>query len=432
MSNTHKSGSNPVDCNSVEFFREASPYIHKHRDKIFVIAFPGEVLEQANFRRILQDIAIIAALGAKIVLVHGTRPQIDRRLEQLDHPIHFHNGLRITDREALQAAQEACGAARITIENALTYMLAQPGVGNIGPGVISGNFVTARPIGVLDGVDYGYSGQIRRIRHNFIRQQLENRHIVLLSPLGYSPTGEAYNLRYEQLAIEAAQALEADKVMLLDETSFDLPNNLTVEEAEAYVDQHDMLPQIIAALKHKVGRVHLLDANVDGILLTELYTRDGIGCMISADAYETIRAAGVDDISGILDVIRPMEQAGILVKRSREQLELEVNRFQVFVRDQKIIGCAALYDTADPKVGELACLAVDPHYRTANRGDRLLQAITQLAKFQQKQKLLVLTTQTTDWFRERGFVDADIADLPENKKQVYNHKRNSKVLFKTL
>jgi amino-acid N-acetyltransferase len=193
-----------------------------------------------------------------------------------------------------------------------------------------------------------------------------------------------------------------------------------------------MLPQIIAALKHKVGRVHLLDANVDGILLTELYTRDGIGCMISADAYETIRAAGVDDISGILDVIRPMEQAGILVKRSREQLELEVNRFQVFVRDQKIIGCAALYDTADPAIGELACLAVDPHYRTANRGDRLLQAIIQLAKAQHKKKLLVLTTQTTDWFRERGFVDADIADLPENKKQVYNHKRNSKVMFKTL
>ncbi len=420
------------DLRSVDFFREASPYIHKHRDKVFVIAFPGEVVEQKNFRRILQDIAIVATLGAKVVLVHGSRPQIDQRLEHKQHPAHFHNGARITDLAALHAAQEACGSIRIQIENMLTYMLAQPGSGNIGPGVISGNFITARPVGVLDGIDYGYTGQVRRIRQSFIRQQLENRHIVLLSPLGYSPTGEAYNLRYEQVAIEAAQALEADKVLLLDDTPVDLPTALTLQEAADYTEQHDMLPQIIAALQHKVGRVHLLDATLDGALLMELYTRDGMGCMIAADAFETIRAAGVDDISGILDLIRPMEQAGILVKRSREQLELEIHRFQVFERDQQIIGCAALYATDDPEVAELACLAVHPHYRTANRGDRLLQALIRLAKNQGKRKLLVLTTQTTDWFRERGFVDAQVDDLPDNKKQLYNYKRNSKVLFKAL
>nr|CAA6816279.1 MAG: N-acetylglutamate synthase (EC [uncultured Thiotrichaceae bacterium] len=416
-------------ANSVAFFREASPYVRQHQKRLFVIAFPGEVIELEHFRRIIQDIAIISALGARVVLVHGMRPQINTRLAAKDHPAHFHNGLRITDYPALVAAQETCGYLRIQIENLLSFALAQPGFSQNGQIVTSGNFITARPVGVMDGIDYGYTGQIRRIHHEHILTQLEHDRIVLLSPLGYSPTGETYNLRYEQLAIEAAQALSADKVLILDDASIDLPTSLTLEEARQCRDQHPLLPQIIDALEHKVGRVHLLDANADGALLMELYTRRGVGSMIAANASESVRPATADDISGIMEVIRPLEQAGALVRRSREQLELEITRFQVIVLDRQIIGCAALYTTDDPQTGELACLAVAPNYRSSDRGEQLLRAITKAAAQQNMKQLMVMTTQTTDWFREHGFREATIADLPDNKKRLYNFKRNSKVFF---
>ncbi|PID50294.1 MAG: amino-acid N-acetyltransferase [Proteobacteria bacterium] len=418
--------------NSVDFFREASPYIRQHRERVFVIAMPGEVLEQANFRRILQDIAIIVTLGVRVILVHGTRPQIDNRLQTLQHPIHYHHDLRITDSVALQAAKEACGFVRIQIENTLAYALSQRMNTVAGQHIISGNFVTARPVGILDGIDYGYTGQIRRINHQAIRLQLENRNVVLLSPLGYSPSGEAYNLRYEQLTVETAQALQADKVLFLSHTPLNLPTELTLEEARQYPNAHALLPMMIDALQHKVERVHLLEAHLEGALLLELYTRDGVGCMISANPFESIRQATVEDISGILEIIRPLEHSGTLVKRSREQLELEISNFQVVERDQQIIACAALYATDDPQISELACLAVHAHYRTAHRGEQLLNAIAKLAKAQGKTILMVLTTQTTDWFRERGFVETGIDNLPANKRQLYNYKRNSKVLFKTL
>ncbi|MCB1622723.1 MAG: amino-acid N-acetyltransferase [Thiothrix sp.] len=416
----------------VNFLREASPYVRKHRDRIFVIAFPGDVIELGNFRRIIQDIAIIAALGTRLVLVHGTRPQIDERLQELGLEPEFHAGIRITDKLAQRAAQEACGYVRIQIETLLSFALSHANSSSDSQSIASGNYVTARPMGVLDGVDYGYSGTIRRIQTAHIRRQLESGHIVLLSPIGYSPAGEAYNLRYEQLAVETAQALEADKVLLLGEAPANLPGSMTLEEAYQYQDDHPQMATIIETLQNKVGRIHLLDARIDGALLLELYTRDGIGSMIAANPFETIRAARIDDIQGILEIIRPLEQRGTLVKRSREQLELEINNFLVAERDHQIIGCAALYDTDEVTTGELACLVVHPDYRTSRRGEQLLQAIIRNARRQGKTHLLALSTQTSDWFTERGFVRGTVEELPANKKQLYNFRRNSRIFFKKI
>lgn len=415
--------------NSVSFFREASPYIRQHQKRIFVIALPGEIMELENLRRIIQDIAIVSALGARIVLVHGSRPQIEARLASRQHPVSFHKGQRISDAEALLAAKESCGFLRIQLENLLSFALSQPGFSRNGLGVSSGNFVTARPIGVIDGIDFGYTGKVRRIHKEQIMAQLELDRIVLLSPLGYSPTGEAYNLPYEQLAVETAQTLAADKLLFIDDTPIELPGAMSLAEAKQNQQRHPLLPQIIDALENQVGRVHLLNARQDGALLLELYTRQGVGSMIATNASESIRPAGIEDISGIMNIIRPLEQAGTLVKRSREQLELEINKFLVNVLDQQVIGCAALYDTGDDEVGELACMAVDPAYRSSNRGENLLKAVIAAARQQQKKRLMVLTTQTTDWFREHGFTAASVDDLPPHKKQLYNYKRNSKVFL---
>jgi amino-acid N-acetyltransferase len=418
------------NSNSVSFFREASPYIHSHRGKTFIIAFAGEVAAHDQFPQILQDLAIISSLGARLVIVHGTRPQIDERLHHNNVPIQIHKGIRVTDIPALLAAQEAIGFLRIRIENSLTHILNQPSVYSKELGIVSGNFITARPMGIHDGIDYGFTGLIRRINHTLIRQQLEADNIVLLSPIGYSPTGEAYNLCYENVAIVAAKALEADKLIFFSHRALDLPRKLTLDEAKTY--QHELLPSAIEALESGIERVHLLDANTDGALLIELYTRDGVGSMISAEQFERLRTANIEDISNILDLIRPLESTGTLVKRSRDHLEMEIKNFHVITRDRKVIACAALYNTDNIQVGELACLAVHPNYLGGKRGDKLLGYITELAQRQGKTKLLVLTTQTTDWFLERGFTKGKIEELPPNKKLLYNYQRNSQVLFKQI
>ena len=419
------------NVNTIPFFREAAPYIHGHHDKTFVVAFAGEVIEMPQFRQHLQDLAIISSLGVRLVLVHGTRPQIDLRLQETNQSIQFHKGIRVTDTNALKAAQEAIGFLRIKIENLLTHALSQPSLSNQALGLISGNFITAKPLGVIDGVDYAYSGSVRKINHELIQQQLQNHNLVLLSPIGYSPTGEAYNLRYEQVAIAAAKAIQADKLIFLSAHPIDLPEELTLEEAYHY-NTHPLMAAVLEALEMHIDRVHLLDAAQDGTLLLELYTRDGSGSLIAAEQFETLRQATIEDIGGILELIRPLEQKGILVKRSREQLELEINKFSVITRDREIIACVALYDTSDAGIGELACLAVNPHYRGGNRGDKLFKYVEQAAISQGKKQLLVLTTQTTDWFKERGFVKGNIEALPANKRAIYNYDRNSQILFKTL
>ncbi|MBK8452545.1 MAG: amino-acid N-acetyltransferase [Thiofilum sp.] len=430
------SNSDTTDCllNRVNLLREIGPYIQRHRTKTFVIAFAGEVVEQPTFRRFIQDIAIIASLDVRIVLIHGTRPQIDSRIiEDGGQPV-FHNGLRITDKDALLAVKEACGYLRVKIENLLTSALHQPQINNNSLDVISGNFLSAKPIGVHDGIDYKYTGQVRKVNVESITEQLSHENVVLISPIGYSPTGESYNLGYEQTAIATASALKANKLIFIthEPIPIPIPNAMSRQEAEALGERMPLLKQIAKAVSHDIERVHIIESTTDGGLLLELYTREGVGSMISNESIEKIRPAVLDDISGIIELIRPLEQEGILVRRSREQLELELGNFHVVEVDQQIVGCAALYQTDDLLTSELACVAVHPQYRANHRGDRLVNYMQQLALKLGKQKILVLTTQTSDWFKERGFEEKSVEDLPENKKRLYNYKRNSRVLIKSL
>lgn len=421
-------------CHSVSFFREAAPYIHHHRGKVFVIAFPGEVIEQPDFRHLIQDIATVAALGSRIVIIHGTRAQINQRLVKAGIQSQFHHNIRITTAEEIVLVEEAVGCLRIRIEKQLTHALNQPSIASEGISVCSGAYLTAQPLGIIDGVDYGHTGQIRRIATAAIQQQLDNHNIVLISPLGYSPSGEAYNLDYEQVALTTAKELaHTDKIILFSEQELQLPRELMANEIEYTPDTPLFLKRMAQLLFYsEIERVHLLNARIDGALLLELYTRDGIGTLISTQQFEQLKTATEENINGILELIRPLEEKGVLIKRSREQLELEIEKFHVITRDHEVIACVALYDTDTPTIAELACLAVNPQYRGGNRGDKLLRHVAQLAKTQGKIKLLVLTTQTTDWFRERGFEKGEIADLPSNKKSLYNYQRNSQVLFKTL
>jgi amino-acid N-acetyltransferase len=423
--------------NFVHWFRGSSPYIQAHRNKTFVINFGGEALQDENFQHLIHDFALLNSLGIRLVLVHGIRPQIDVRLKKLNHAAKFHNNLRITDDVALQCVKEAAGFVRVEIEALLSMGLLNSPMANAELKVSSGNFVVAKPIGVIDGIDYANTGAVRRINSSAIHNQLAQNNLVLISPVGYSPSGDVFNLSAEQVATAVAISLNADKLIFLTEQSCldekgDLIAQLTTDELKHLPPaplQRGVFNAVIESCKAGISRVHLINRHIDGALLQELFTRDGVGTLISTAPYETCRTANLNDIGGILELIKPLEQQGILAKRSREKIEMEITDYFVIERDGLIIGCAALH------LGEcavLACLAVHSDYRGGARGQRLFKSALEKAKQSGIKKIFVLSTQTAQWFIERGFEPCEIENIPDALKVLYNPKRNSKILFKNI
>lgn len=430
----------------VHWFRSAAPYINAFRGKTFVIAFGGEVVSDGQFVGLAHDINLLSSLGVRLVLVHGARPQVEAQMQERGAEMRYVQGVRVTDEPALASVKEAVGIVRVEIEALLSLGLANTPMAGSDIRVAAGNFVTAKPIGVLDGVDLQHTGEVRRIHAEAIQKRLEDGEIVLLSPIGYSPTGEIFNLTLEDVAVHAAAALSADKlVFLMDADGVAGPkgkliSTLTVSEAQKLTDKKRKekddvayyLPAAVQACKLGAKRAHLISRHRDGALLAELFTRDGVGTLITQTPLETIRGATIDDVGGILNLIEPLEREGILVRRSRELLEMEVDRFLVLESDGMIMGCVALYPFPEEKAAEMACLAVQPEFRRRGFGDRLLEAAQTLARKKRMKELFVLTTRTEHWFEERGFVETAPEALPRRKQVLYNFQRRSKVLRKII
>lgn len=430
----------------VDWFRQSAPYIHAHRGRTFVILFGGEAVEDSGFANLIHDVALLGSLGVRIVLIHGARPQIERQLTTLKVKSKFADNMRITLNENMPAVEQAVGQVRMSIEAQLSMGLPNTPMAGASLRVVSGNFVTAQPYGIHNGIDFCQTGNVRNVDASAIKQHLKNDNVVLVSPIGYSPTGEIFNLHAEDVATETAIALNADKLIFVMENNQVTDNDgnllqqLDLPQAEAWLKNHNgdnketqiHLNNAAQACRGGVRRVHLLSRQVDGALLQELYTRDGIGTLVTAETYEGLRHAVIDDIGGIMELISPLEEKGVLVKRSREQLELDTNNFTVIERDGMIIACAALFTFAETEAAELACLAVHPDYQAHGRGDDLMQHIEWQARKKHMKKLFTLTTQTMHWFIERGYVECNIDDLPIEKKSLYNYQRNSKILCKQL
>ncbi len=428
----------------VNWLRHASPYINAHRDCTFVVMLPGEGVAHPNFGNIVHDLVLLHSLGVRLVLVHGSRPQIETRLASNGLTPRYHRDLRITDSPTLECVIDAVGHLRIAIEARLSMDMARSPMQGSRLRVTSGNFVTARPIGVVDGVDYHHTGEVRRIDRKGINRQLDERSIVLLSPLGYSPTGEIFNLACEDVATRAAIDLDADKLLLfgaecglLDEAG-KLVRELRPQQVPAHLQrlgssyQGELLDAAAEACKAGVRRSHIVSYAEDGALLSELFTRTGNGTLVAQEQFESLREATIDDVGGLMELITPLEDQGILVRRSREVLEREIEQFSIVEREGLIIACAALYQIADSDFGELACLAVNPAYRHGGRGDELLERIEARARAQGLKTLFVLTTRTAHWFRERGFTPSSVDRLPAARASLYNYQRNSQVFEKAL
>jgi len=433
------------DNTAVNWFRQASPYIKAHRGSVFVISFGGEALTCGGLTNLISDIALLNHLGIRLVLVPGIRAQIDSRLKSLKIEARYVNGLRITDDQSLPVVKEAAGMVRIELESMLSMGLVNTPMSGAGLRVISGNFVTAKPYGVHNGVDFCHTGAIRKLDSCAIRQALELEQLVLLSPLGYSSTGETFNLRTEDVAMRAAIDLRADKLIYL------LPRHgirggqkkllrqLSPADCDKLVGARrnideptkTCLQNAARACRHGVPRTHLLGFNEDGALLSELFTRDGCGSMVASDNYDAVRVAHSNDVAGIYQLIEPLQANGTLVARSSEQLERDLDHFSVMERDGMIIACSALYSYAN-KIGELACIAVHPDYANQGRAEIMLNAMLAKAKSSGLQSLFVLTTRTAHWFRERGFTLGDLNQLPLRKRELYNYQRNAKIFVKPV
>jgi amino-acid N-acetyltransferase len=417
--------------------------MNAHRGKTFVIMFGGEAVLSENFERLIQDIALLHSLGIRIIIVHGARPQIDERLAFRSIQAQFVDGLRITNKPTLECVKDAAGSLRSQIEALLTLGLPNSPMHGARIRVCSGNMVIAKPLGVRNGIDFHHTGTVRRIDIKGINDLLDNGSIVLLSPMGYSPTGEVFNLSHEDVATQAAIALNAHKLITLSEFegiyhNQELIRTIELDRLKPLIESNDIqaegtcLTAMIETVTAGIDRAHCVSYSNDGAILKELFTRDGHGSLVMQTHYEQLRIATIDDVGGILKLIKPLEESGILLTRSREKLENEIEKFKVIERDGTIIACAALYLFEEERMGEVACVAIHREYRGSHRGERLMQSLKDQAIDAGILKLFVLTTVTSHWFLEQGFVEQGIEELPNSKKDIYNYTRNSKVFVLPL
>jgi amino-acid N-acetyltransferase len=430
----------------VSWFRQAAPYIHAFRGRTFVIGFGGEVAQGALAQALAQDCNLLAALGIRLVLVHGARPQIEAELERRGLKPKYHKGLRVTDAAALECVKSAMGVTRLEIEALLSQGLPNTPMAGAHMRVTGGNFITAKPVGVVDGVDFQFTGAVRKIVADEIGADLDQGNVVLISPIGVSPTGEIFNLGMEEVAESVAIALQAEKLIFLcdapgvSDRQGRLIDAITADEAERLLKKRQRLsedlglylPCCIRATRAGVKRAHLIDRDIDGGLLLELFTHEGVGTVVTRDPLARLREASIEDVAAIVGLIAPLEADGTLVRRGRERLEMEIGRFSVLEHDGVILGCAALYPFDQERAAELACLVVDPDYRRAGYGEQLLRHMEARARQAGLKRLFVLTTRTSHWFIERGFAEVGVASLPHEKRELYNWQRRSKVLAKLL
>lgn len=436
----------------VPWFRSVAPHIHAHRGKTFVVAIAGELIAAGKLSAFAQDLAILHAMGIKLVLVHGFRPQVEEQLRAKGHTSRFSHGMRVTDPLALDCAQEAAGQLRYEIEAAFSQGLPNTPMAHSQIRVVSGNFITARPVGIVDGIDFQHTGLVRKIDASGIRKLVEIGALAMLSPFGFSPTGEAFNLSMEDVAASTASELQADKLIYVTEVrgipldpldpDSEIDQELGLADARKLLaglpnpmqptDTAFYLQHAVKACEDGVERVHIVPFSVDGSVLMELFTHDGVGTMIVDEKLESLREATSDDIGGILQLIEPFEKDGTLVKRDRTEIERDIDHYTVIEHDGVIFGCAALYPYPEAHTAEMAALTVSPNVQGQGDGEKILKRIEQRARGAGFDSIFVLTTRTMHWFIKRGFKQVDPDWLPEARKRKYNWDRRSQVLVKKL
>ena len=429
----------------VDLIREVFAYADQFRGGTFVIKISNQVVDHPDFPQHARDLALLHKSGIRIVVVPGARKRIDEVLDRFGAEKRFKDDIRISSGEDMDLIKMAAFDVAHRVMTALS--------GHKITAVI-GNWVRARSRGVIGGVDFERTGSVDRVRVEALTRSLEQGHVPIFPCIGHNESGDPFNLSSDELAATVAVALNARKLFILstDDVMYSpdwtVPENVEVLEdgrifrmvpdaAEDVVKLNPdkpgrfLLHTAAAACRAGIDRAHILDGRQGGVLLKEIFSNLGVGTMVFADAYERIRPMESSDVPGILDIMRPLIAEGILVERTREELERKQNDYWVYDMDGVVHGCAALHPSTESSA-EIAGMAVDARYAQLGIGAKLLDLLTEKAAEDGISRLFVLTTRTADWFLARGFRDGSLSDLPAERREEYNEERNSRVLVKEL
>lgn len=432
-----------LDSNAQAWFRQAMPYINLHKGEVLVIVLEAEILDLPNAQNIFADLALLNTLGMKLVFLLDIKTQLRQALQNANL-LKIANNKILLDKNSLDLFLSLSQTLARKLEAA--FSLGLPASSSYTPHIkiISGNLISAMPLGVKQGVDFSFLGKVRKIDKKNILAILDLDFGVFLPPWGYSVTSEIFGLNLDDLALAVAKELSANKIIFLtkglDSIKNSMVSGVTPEIIDKYLQENDKLADIerdyltIASRASRAGvkRVHILDANLDGVLLKELFSAEGVGIMVTKQAYESLRKATLNDISALLSLLKPLEEAGILIHRSKSWLEADIDKFTLLDLDANIVGCVALYPYLEESMAELACLAVDTNYRNQQKAVLLLQDIEKKCRALNLEKLFVLTTQTSHWFLANGFSSGTVADLPKSKREKYDINRGSKIFIKNI
>jgi len=437
----------------IQHFRLAAKFINQFNKKIFVIALGGDVINDKQFSHIAHDINLLHSLNVNIVLVHGIRPQIDHLLKLHKNKTQLVRNQRVTDKEALGHIIDTNGRIRINIESILSSSMIDSPMAGSEIKLSSGNFLTARPLGVIDGIDMQHTGQIRKVDTKAITNKLQNNEIVIVSPIGFSPIGEIFNLSYEQVAAQVARSIKANKLIyyvndngilnargdLIPEMSSNKAENLiyaienkSSPETAPYISYNDfnILKSSLYAIKNKIEKVHLINRHINGSLIEELYTDKGSGTILTEFPLEIIRQATSKDTKRIHQLIEPLGQKEVLVHKALDQIEGDILNFYVIEHNHNLIGCVALYPYE--KMIEVGCFAIDSNYQNQGYGSKLLKFCEKEVQKLNGNSIFILTTQSEHWFLEKGFQLNNKDLIPSAREKNYEVERNSKFFTKKL
>ncbi|MDD5673678.1 MAG: amino-acid N-acetyltransferase [Chitinivibrionales bacterium] len=432
----------------VETIREAFEYINRFKNETFVIKIESSLIAHPYFAILIKDIVLLHKIGINIILVPGAKVRINEILKTYNVSSKFVDDTRITSADAIPFIKMAA----FDVSNRIMTMLSQ----NHATAVV-GNWVKARSIGIRKGVDFQHSGLVEKIDGDKVKKTLAEGIIPIFPNIGWNAQGKPYNISSNELAMSISTELKAKKLFFLSEcsplvaeflkvpkkigaNSENLITQLTVEEAESLLaanrgntknpQNKPMLEYIDLACKACQGgveRVHIVDGRVEGMMLKEIFSNRGLGTMVYSNVLENIRPMAEADIPEVLHIMQPLVEEGVLLSRSADDLHDKMADFCVYEVDGIIHGCGALFEYPG-KQAEIGGIVVDEIYANGGIGKRIILYLLQRASFLKIREVFLLTTQTIDWFLEFGFREGLFKDLPKQKQETYNKKRNSRIL----
>ena len=441
----------------VSLIRQVFAYAHRFRGRTFVIHVDQSGLSTSLQSSLIQDLVLLGHAGIRIVLVPAASRRIDEVLEYYRVAWERRDGVRIVSTAAIafikMAAFDVC--------NRFMTLLSERQAT-----AVVGNWVRARSLGVIDGVDYQHAGRVEHILVPQVQAVMEQGLIPIFPCIGWNQSGKPYNISSRELAYQIAVRMSADKLFFVTSdrgiaaADFDVPagievepdgriSRLTVEETGVFLahngvteledgtvpsghhaglrDRLEVLRLAYLAARAGVGRVQFVDGAIPGVVLLEVFSDLGVGTMVHANAYQSIRTMREDEVRSVLELLAPLVERSALVERSVEEIAARYDDYVVYETDGRLYGCAALhrYGRHD---AEIAAVAVDNGYKQLGIGRKLVQFLLRRAQESGVRNVFVLTTLTRDWFEGFGFEEVPPDRLPPDKRRNYDAERNSSVL----